>query len=379
MSRRLGRPAKKRDNGEDDHLDHGQSDRPRHQVNRRIRSPRKRKARRDRAQGVGHDIPNSPDEEELILDEITFNDSMVDDISAEETRLPTPPFLDTDKPSLYESSDTIDLSDNWLQEFMSSQPADLTQDRNFLDALGLSSNAENAITDISTATKDLSSSLRGVEMTSSELQDLVTYYPTGNSFPAYSEPAVDSAPVMTDMVSPYGELLKRDPLCWPQSLSSSLGNGPARLPVTHERSNPLLTNKGQRRAYEYDPSSDDARLIANLSSRQYPCPYHEHTALELMQVNLKASEPWPTISIDSILGHQRLLQQLADTLLQCSTCCKTRGSLLMVTVVGIDGLATNFETITSVDSVVMDGLFEYHDLHFRDSGQDFLTRVVDRA
>lgn len=104
MSRRLGRPAKKRDNTQDDCLDRGISNHPRNQTNRRVRSPRKRKVKRGSGQRSGHDITNPQDDEEVILDEITFNDSIVDDMSTEDPRLPTPPFLDTDRLSLYDGS-----------------------------------------------------------------------------------------------------------------------------------------------------------------------------------------------------------------------------------------------------------------------------------
>ncbi|KAB8232020.1 uncharacterized protein BDW43DRAFT_312634 [Aspergillus alliaceus] len=370
MSRRLGRPAKKRENAQDDHLDNGGSDHTRHQANRRIRSPRKRKVKQERGRGSGNDAINSQDEEELILEEMTFNDSLVDNIPAEDTRLPTPPFLDTEKPSLYDGCDTIDLSDNWLQEFISSQPADLTQDRNFLDALGLNSNAENSLTAIPTSLKDLASSITGVQA-SSELQDQLplAYYPTGNSFAPYDEPLSEAAHLTADMAAPYGEILRRDSLTWSQHVPSTR-NDPARLPVASEHTNPLVTNKTQRRNHEYGPSPEDTRLTTQLATRQYHFQCHEHAARELMLVGVTASGTWPAVTIDSILNYQRTLHQLADTILRCAICCKTRLNLLMVVVVSIDSLITTIETITSVDNGVMDGLFaEYHDHRFREYGQ----------
>jgi hypothetical protein len=264
---------------------------------------------------------------------------------------------------------------------MSNQPADLAQDRNFLDALGLNSSTENGLAAIPASSKDLPTSFRGVEM-SSELQEQIPpapYYPTGNNFPAHNDPTMDTTQGMADVTSPYAEFLKRDPLAWPQPVPSSMENDDARPPVTSEQLNPLILKQGHRRTHEYGPSSDDPRVITNFSSRQYQCQCHEHTARELMRVNISASRTWPTVTIDSILNCQRILQQLADTILQCAICCKTRVNLLMVVVVSIDSLVTTLETITSVDSSVMDSLFaEYHDHRIREYGHEIPTGAGTR-
>ncbi|BAE60518.1 unnamed protein product [Aspergillus oryzae RIB40] len=357
MSRRLGRPAKKRDNTQDDCLDRGISNHPRHQTNRRVRSPRKRKVKRDSGKRSGHDITNPQDDEEVILDEITFNDSIVDDMSTEDPRLPTPPFLDTDRLSLYDGSDTIDLSDNWLQEFISGQPADLTQDRNFLDALGLNS-ADSTLTAIPSSTNDFTGSAKTIDVASSELQDqlpLAAYYPPASGFSSYSEPTTESAQIMSEIASPYTGFVKRESLAWSQTIPSSMGNDSARLSGTGEQLNPSITTKGQRRAHEYDHSSEGP-VPTTISARQYQCQCHDHIARDLMLLNISASRTWPTVTIDSILKCQQILQQLTDTILECAICCKTRVNLLMIVIVSIDSLITALETITSVDSGVWDGV-----------------------
>ncbi|KAB8199398.1 hypothetical protein BDV34DRAFT_231252 [Aspergillus parasiticus] len=380
MSRRLGRPAKKRDNTQDDCLDRGISNHPRHQTNRRVRSPRKRTAKRDLGQRSGHDITNPQDDEEVILDDITLNDSIVDDMSTEDTRLPTPPFLDTDKFSLYDGSDTIDLSDNWLQEFISGQPADLTQDRNFLDALGLSS-ADSALTAIPSSTNDFTGSAKTIDVASSELQDqvpLVAYYPPASGISAYSEPMIESAQIMNETASPYTGFVKRESFAWPQTVPSSTGNGSARLSGTGEQLNPSITIKGQRRAHEYGHSSEGP-VPTTISARQYQCQCHDHIARDLMLLNISASRTWPTVTIDSILKCQQILQQLTDTILECAICCKTRVNLLMIVIVSIDSLVTALETITSVDSGVWDGvLVEYHDSRLREYGQEISNGAANR-
>ncbi|KAE8167978.1 hypothetical protein BDV40DRAFT_295099 [Aspergillus tamarii] len=402
MSRRLGRPAKKRDNAQDDSLDRGISDHLRHQTNRRVRSPRKRKVKRDSGQRSGQDIKNPQDDEEVILDELTFNDPIVDDISTEDTRLPTSPFLDTDRLSLYEGSfyipytvvkltwtiglchpgsDTIDLSDNWLQEFISGQPADLTQDRNFLDALGLSS-ADSGLTAIPSSTKDLTGSAKTIDVAASELHDqvpLVAYYPPTSVFSAYGEPATEGAQAMSDIASPYTGFIKRDSLVWPQTVPPSTENDPIRLSGTGEHLYPLITTKGQRRTHEYSHSLEGPGLPTTITTRQYQCQCHDHIARDLMLLNISASRTWPTVTIDSILKCQQILQQLTDTILECAICCKTRVNLLMIVVVSIDSLVTALETITSVDSGVCDGVFaEYHDTRLREYGQEISNGAVNR-
>ncbi|GAB1193746.1 hypothetical protein APSETT444_002974 [Aspergillus pseudonomiae] len=376
MSRRLGRPAKKRDNAQDDSLDCGMSDHPRHQTNRRVRSPRKRKAKRDSGQRSVHDIASPQDEEEVILDEITFNDSIVDDMSTEDTRLPTPPFLDTDKLSLYE-----DLSDNWLQEFISGQSADLAQDRNFLDALGIN-NTDTGLTALPSSTKDLTGSTGTIDMASFELQDQVplgAYYPPASGLSAYSEPTTESAQAMADIASPYTAFLKRDSIAWPQTVPSSTESDSARLPTTSEHLNPLITSKGQRRTHEYNHSSEGPGFATTITARQYQCQCHDHIARDLMLLNISASRTWPTVTIDSILKCQQILQQLTDTILECAICCKTRVNLLMIVVVSIDSLVTALETITSVDSGVWDGVFvEYHESRLREYGQESLNGAANR-
>ncbi|OGM47668.1 AflR-like C6 transcription factor [Aspergillus bombycis] len=381
MSRRLGRPAKKRDSAQDDSLDCAISDHPRHQTNRRVRSPRKRKVKRDSGQRSGHDITNPQEDEEVILDEITFNDSIVDDMSTEDTRLPTPPFLDTDKLSLYEGADTIDLSDNWLQEFISGQSADLAQDRNFLDALGIN-NADTGLTAIPSSTKDLTGSTGTIDVASFELQDQVplgAYYPPASGHSAYSEPTTESAQVMADIASPYTAFLKRDSIAWPQTVPSSTESDSARLPTASDHLNPLITSKGQRRTHEYSHSSEGPGLATTITARQYQCQCHDHIARDLMLLNISASRTWPTVTIDSILKCQQILQQLTDTILECAICCKTRVNLLMIVVVSIDSLVTALETITSVDSGVWDGVFvEYHESRLREYGQEGLNGAASR-
>ncbi|KAE8372808.1 hypothetical protein BDV26DRAFT_285641 [Aspergillus bertholletiae] len=359
ISRRLGRPAKKRDDMQDNSKDREVSEHPRGEIIRRDRSPRKRTAKPDLGQTSGHDIKHSQEHDEGILEEVAFNDSIVNDMSTEDTRLPAPPFLDADKLSLYEGSDTIDLSDNWLQEFISGQPADLAQDCDFLDALGLNS-ADGALMAVPPGTRGLTCSTNAIDVASSELQDQMpptAYYLPASGFSAYSEPANGSAQVKAEIALPYPGPLKREWLAWPQTVPFLTEHDAARFPAMDEHLNPLITTKGKCHPPEYGPSSEGPTLSTATAARQYQCQCHDHLARDLMLLTISASRVGPSVTIDSILKCQQILQQLTDTILECPICCKTRVNLLMIVVVSIDSLITALETITSVEGGVWDGFW----------------------
>jgi hypothetical protein len=79
---------------------------------------------------------------------------------------------------------------------------------------------------------------------------------------------------------------------------------------------------------------------------QTQCHCYEQAIRELIRVDNCASRATQS-SIDIILTCQRGLQQLVDTVLQCSVCSQTRANLLMVVVVGIDSLLSTLEASTS--------------------------------
>ncbi|KAE8151101.1 hypothetical protein BDV25DRAFT_139171 [Aspergillus avenaceus] len=381
MSRRLGRPAKKKDVPRDDHLEFGHAEHARQQVNRRVRSPKKRKVKEEQEYQRTNKELNNEEDDDLLFDQITFDDTMVDDIPTESACLPTTAFVDTEKNSPFDAPDNIDLSDSWLQEFMSSQPSDLTQDRNLLDALGLGNNNDSEFSSISTGSKDHHCSYKAIEM-SSDVQDHVplgAYYTTGNNFVAYSEPVMESMQGATEAISPYADYAKKDLLSWPEPLSSVVENGSARLLVANEQANFIPPTKGPRQDHDYAPSAENPRLVAGFTPPQYQCQCHERTARDLMCVNISASHTWPTVTIESILSCQQILHQLADSILRCAICCKSRVNLLMIVVVSIDSLITTLETITSVDSSGTDGFSnEQHGQRFRDWGHDIPNDASNR-
>lgn len=101
MSRRLGRPAKKREPLHDSHsLSQEPSMFPRHQENRRIRSPKKSKAKdemileRDKGERYLKGTI-----EDAILDKNPFEDSMIDDISFEDAGFQASSFMDSARAS----------------------------------------------------------------------------------------------------------------------------------------------------------------------------------------------------------------------------------------------------------------------------------------
>lgn len=76
------------------------------------------------------------------------------------------------------------------------------------------------------------------------------------------------------------------------------------------------------------------------------CECYEQAIRELSRASNFSSHTAQS-SIDKILLCQRALQQLADTVLQCGTCCRSRVNLLMVIMVSIDSLLSALEATTS--------------------------------
>lgn len=114
-----------------------------------------------------------------------------------------------------------------------------------------------------------------------------------------------------------------------------------------------------RRPYdEYqfpDPSSTSSLpppldINTNIDPYTCQCQCHEHTLREIIRVNMTlcaASRVAPAGTIDAILTSQRGLQNLAETIMQCSICAGTRLTLLTVVMVSIDSLISAMEVITA--------------------------------
>lgn len=215
----------------------------------------------------------------------------------------------------------------------------------------------------------------GVADASPQLQSqplLMDCLPTGNAVFAHDGgpkgiQAMPQAPPSTFMEHPLNEY----PL-WAQTLSSTAETFPNRPPVKGETVEFATQSMAQRFVREYNLPPDELRVDPHILNaggpRQIQCQCHEQAVQELMQINMLVYRTGSTITIDSILSCQRVLQQLAETVLQCDICSKTMVNLLMVVVVSIDSLVGTLEKITSAETGIVEGVFhEQHDAHPHDT------------
>ncbi|RHZ73129.1 hypothetical protein CDV55_108710 [Aspergillus turcosus] len=140
MSRRLGRPAKRR---ESQYAglppDTQRVDTRRHQRDRKA-PVSKRKAKEGQTHNKKDDEDDFPQSlgETVAYDKIAVDQTMLDDISLDDTNLSTPTFGEKDQLPSFAVNDAIDFSsDSWLQEFLSQQGPELAQESDLFDALAL--------------------------------------------------------------------------------------------------------------------------------------------------------------------------------------------------------------------------------------------------
>lgn len=259
-------------------------------------------------------------------------------------------------------SDGNDLSsDNWLQEFMSNPVADLVQERELLDSLGLSNNKTESVNNTSPShSSHFTSPSRSFLTTDSQDQAPECYYLAPSDFPSHSQSPADDAHGPADSRTSDLEALKKDSLAWLQPATSSIDSIPptvTRAMSATEPSGSFIPTRAPKlnNAYSYVP--EHFKTNPTMPSLQYQCQCHEPTIRELIQVNNFASRAGPAATIDSILNCQRVLQQLSHTILQCNLCSRTWINLLMMVVVSIDSLVTALEAIMSLDSGLAERLF----------------------
>ncbi|KAF7175601.1 hypothetical protein CNMCM7691_009166 [Aspergillus felis] len=145
MSRRLGRPAKRRESqyaslpADTQHVD------PRHHQRDKKAPVSKRKAKEGQSHNkkdVEDDFPQSLPET-AAYGTIAVDQTMLDDISLDDTNLSTPTFGEKGQLPSFAVNDAIDFSsDSWLQEFLSQQGPELAQESDLFDALAFE-NPEN--------------------------------------------------------------------------------------------------------------------------------------------------------------------------------------------------------------------------------------------
>ncbi|KAL4932890.1 Zn(II)2Cys6 transcription factor domain-containing protein [Aspergillus undulatus] len=344
ISRRLGRPAKKRDPNLDSSAGDGS-------LSKKIRGPKKKKVKEEPMPDFGANEQCVDNDEKLLFDALALDHNHVDDVSVENASLQTPTYMDIVSTAPFTMSDNIDLaSDSWLQEFMSNPFTDPTQGCAFPDPFDSDVKVDETMT---TPSMDLDSlpvqsetfsdsTSEGIDPTPSS-----SYYPTISSCMPHTEPVPGQGCLQGH--SAYPEHSKQEAFAWSQTIPSlSGGFGESSL-------FPQLNSS--KRTHDYSFPEEDFKANINSLSTICPCQNHDQAVRDLIRVNACALQMGPAIAIDSILTCQRVLQQLTETILQCRGCSRIRVNYLMVVMLSIDSLITALDTITSAENDVVERLF----------------------
>ncbi|GIJ89194.1 hypothetical protein Asppvi_008124 [Aspergillus pseudoviridinutans] len=355
MSRRLGRPAKRRESqyaslpADTQHVD------PRRHQRDKKASVSKRKAKEGQSHNkkdVEDDFPQSLGET-AAYSTIAVDQTMLDDISLDDTNL---------------INDAIDFSsDSWLQEFLSQQGPELAQESDLFDALAFE-NPEND--------KPLAVLRQGYNASGTPPKSFPTSSPEGEDHPPTVSLYLGDDPVPNEAVTSstqfpatiqasYPECaLKKGASVKPQQFSMAEALSGKSWTATEQGN--LLAHRAWKRPNDVgSPANNHSPSLMSVSTatgRQCRCQCPEQVIKELIRINICTSRTGPSPTIDSILGSQRAVQHLAETILQCALCSKTRVNLLMVVVVSIDSLITTLEDLISGDSRLIEGVLpELHD------------------
>ncbi|KAL2814376.1 hypothetical protein BDW59DRAFT_177955 [Aspergillus cavernicola] len=351
ISRRLGRPAKKRDPALGTCITtQGGSD---GQPNKKTRGPKKKKVKEEPMPDNGLQEHSSSPEEKPLFDNISFSHGHFDNISVEDPILQTPTFLDIATTAPFPLSDNVDMaSDSWLHEFMSNPFTESTQERGFLGPFeGNDVDADGPPARMSMNTDSLPESVSEATPEPCDLPSSSSYFTTANGYLTQCELMSGSAQGILQGNPVYTEHLNQETLSWSQPLST-LGED-----FSTEPSNLFPQITISKRAHDFGFPEDEINVNSNGLARSCPSQNHEQAVQDLFRVNFCTSRTSPLIPIDSILTCQRVLQQLTETIIQCRICSRTRVNILMVAIVSIDNLITTLDRITSAESDVVDQLF----------------------
>lgn len=359
MSRRLGRPSKKKE---------GEEGRPQKRAKTAASAPvpsGKRKLA-EKVPAVNESSPKRKIEE--AVDEISIEDSLL-----------TPSLTDVlDQAGSFPGKDVswhlisaennnpvpeeVDFSsDTWLQDIMAGQSTE-TQERNFFDSLDSLSKLDNLPSTTGYKDQGIFESLPPSFFGNEQQSPPPGYFspPLSNSnMQSHHDPDLDfrttppaTSKLMYTPTTTYAECPKKNPFL------SDLPQDTFLPSATMSEQQDLLSHavRGPERTFNFDHhlSQDTLNLVdtASLdttssdSQFQCQCQCYEQAIRELVRVNICASRAGPS-SIDTILTCQRGLQKLAETVLQCAVCSKTRVNLLMVIIVSIDSLLSTLEAATA--------------------------------
>ncbi|KAL4920752.1 hypothetical protein BDW62DRAFT_163189 [Aspergillus aurantiobrunneus] len=352
ISRRLGRPAKKRDQ----QLDSSTVQGPDGPLNKKMRGPKKKKVKEEPLSdfGVANEL-SADSENKPLFDTLAFDHGHIDGISAEDASLQTSTFMDIVTAAPFSMSDNIDMeSDSWLHEFMSNPFTDPTQGCGFLDPFESNTKMDDAATTRSIDQDSLPVHSEEFSDSTPEALDLPSsssYYAAINGCLAHCDSASGGAQGGLQGNPVYPEHPKQEALAWSQPLPSLGGDFGRESSSLFPQVNP------SKWAHDYNFTDEDLTANLNSFSRICGCQNHDEAVRDLIRVNACVLQTGSTIEIDSILTCQRVLQQLTETILQCRGCPRKRLNFLMGVVLSIDSLLIALDTITSAENDVVERLF----------------------
>ncbi|PYI06682.1 hypothetical protein BO78DRAFT_396903 [Aspergillus sclerotiicarbonarius CBS 121057] len=229
---------------------------------------------------------------------------------------------------------------------MSNPAADLAQERELLDSLGLSS-----IKPESTCAAN-SPDIKDIPKAFADVPD--SHYIAPASFE--QDPSIDDTGLLD--THPESKYIKEESLAWSQPFST-MDDFAARAMVTESA---FTQTKVSKRPYAYGFPSEIKPSPAMLAPQHYQCQCHERAIQDLIRVNVFASRVTPCAPLDSLIFCLRALQQSAEIIVQCGVCARTKRNSLMIVIVSIDSLLSAVEPITAMEPVLVDRLFTgYHD------------------
>ncbi|XRM46274.1 hypothetical protein ABZX51_009321 [Aspergillus tubingensis] len=369
ISRRLGRPAKKKD--VDDESDYRRDreflDGPRKQESR-ARNGSKNSNSNNSSNNNRKKKMKLEDEQETVLDDTLLlldkaggSQSVLDPVGVIDSvpSLPGDCFLDEATPTALFADSGFDLfSDSWVQEFIANPPVDLGQEGLLLDSIVSSVKPESTGGRSPVDPKHNSTSF---------IQDT----------PLIAATTLEKIHGIMDAPSE-AKYLKEDPLAWSLPFST-MDPFPARQIATETTA--FAQAKMTKRPYLYGlPAGEIKPVSAVLAPHAYQFQCHEYTIQESFRQMSIAVRMGPYMSIDHILHCQRMLLNVSDTILKCCVCCITKRGILMVIVVNIDSLMTNLEAITTGEAGNPQRLLYngYHEHMLPDCKQDIPGNVSRR-
>ncbi|KAF4220663.1 hypothetical protein CNMCM8980_001618 [Aspergillus fumigatiaffinis] len=224
MSRRLGRPAKRRESQYAGLPPDTQRVEPRRHQRDKKAPVSKRKTKEGQVHDKKDDEVDFPQRlaETVAYDTIAVDQAMLDDVSLDDTNLSTPTFGEKDQLPSFAVNDAIDFSsDSWLQEFLSQQGPEFAQESDLFDALA----PENPKND-----KPLAVLKQGYNDSESSPTSFPTSSPVGENHPPTVSLYLADEPVPTETVTSstqcpattqasYPEFLKNGASLKPQQFS----------------------------------------------------------------------------------------------------------------------------------------------------------------